>query len=272
VDGSAASSTARGVALVRAHLTDRGLLDDPHAERFLDDRGRRLLRLLGRVPMRGRSFSWLAARIRAFDELVASADERQVVVLGAGYDARAWRFARDDVRFWEVDHPATQATKRRLGPSGGPTYVPVDLAAEPAGTALAEAGLDPSVPTLFVAEGLVMYLADDELVALLAGLAPVAAAGSRVGFNIGVGFDAGSGVGRRVGRRLLARSREPIRSTVTPDDVAGLVDGTGWQVVDVQRGPELARRQLAGTGMNTAGVNAGSALVVAERNPGATPR
>ena len=272
MDGSAASSTARGVALVRAHLTDRGLLDDPYAADFLDDRGRRLQRLLRRLPMRGRSFAWLAARIRAFDDLVASAEQAQVVVLGAGYDARAWRFDRDGVRFWEVDHPATQADKRRLAPKGGPTYVPVDLAEAPAGPALADAGLDPGAASLFVAEGLVMYLADDELVALLAGLAPVAGPGSAVAFNVGVGFDGGSGLVRRVGRRLLARNREPIRSTVTPDDVAPLVDGTGWRVIDVQRGPELARRQLEGTGIDADGVNPGSALVVAERNPGAARR
>jgi methyltransferase (TIGR00027 family) len=260
------------VALVRAHLTDRALLDDPYAAGFLDTRSRRLLRVLRRVPMRGRSFAWLAARIRGFDELVRTAPETQVVVLGAGYDTRAWRFARDGVRFWEVDHPATQADKRRLAPEGGPSYVPLDLTATPAGPALLEAGVDDGRPTLFVAEGLVMYLADDELVTLLGGLEAAAAPGSRLAFNIGVGFDGGSGVVRGIGRRLLARNEEPIRSTVTPDDVSELVARTGWVVAEVQRGPELARRQLDGTGLSREGVNPGSALVVAERNRGATRR
>jgi hypothetical protein len=36
----------------------------------------------------------------------------QVVILGAGYDGRALRFPTPGVRFFEVDHPATQADKR----------------------------------------------------------------------------------------------------------------------------------------------------------------
>jgi methyltransferase (TIGR00027 family) len=270
VEGSAASSTARGVALVRAHLTDRGLLDDPFASGFLDDRGRRLLRLLRRVPMRGRSFAWLAARIRAFDEIVATAGETQVVVLAAGYDARAWRFRRDGVRFWEVDHPATQADKTRRAPDDGPTFVPLDLTERPAGPALVEAGLDPTLPTLFVAEGLAMYLADDELRALIVGLGAAAAPGSVLTFNIGVGFDGGSGLVRRVGRRVLARHQEPIRSTVTPDTVGDLLAGTGWTVTEIVPGPELGRRHLDGTGLAPDDLNPGSAVVTAERSEAPT--
>jgi methyltransferase (TIGR00027 family) len=238
--------------MVRAHLTDLGQLDDPFAVRFLGARQRRLVRVLRRVPMRGPSFGWLAARIKWFDELVRTADERQVVTLGAGYDARAWRFARDGVRFWEVDHPATQAEKQALAPPGGPTYVALDLLAGPVGPALADAGLDPGEPTLYVAEGVAMYLADDELRAVVTGLG--AAPGSRLAFNIGVGFDGGRGVVRRLGRRVLARRQEPIRSTVTPDDVRALLADAGWQATTVTTGPELGP-----------GLNPRSAVVVAHR-------
>lgn len=277
MDDATPSSTAQGVALVRAHLTENGLLDDPFAADFLDERNTRRLRLLRRWPFRrlgrGRSFAWLAARIRCFDETVGTGLDlglTQVVVLGAGYDARAWRFARPGVGFWEVDHPATQADKRRRAPDGGPTYVPLDLTEQPAGPALVDAGLEPEVPSLFVAEGLVMYLADDDLRALLAGLGPAAAPGSRLAFNIGVGFDGGSGFVSRVGRRILARTQEPIRSTITPADVDGLLADVGWRVALVQRGPDLGRQYLEGTGLATDGINPGSAVVLAERNVEAT--
>ena len=274
MEGSTPSATAQGVALIRAVMTANGWLDDPYATDFLDERNARRLPVLRRLA-RGRSFAWLVARIRAFDAAVVDAlDEGigQVVVLAAGYDARAWRFARPGARFWEVDHPATQADKRRRAPAGGPTYVPLDLTEGPAGPALVEAGLDPDAATLFVAEGLAMYLADDELRALATGLTVAAAPGSRFVVNIGVGFDVGSGVVRRVGRRLLARRREPIRSTITPDTVADLLAGTGWTVGRVVRGPELGRQHLDGTGLPAEGLNPGSALVSAERNEGATPR
>ena len=59
----------------------------------------------------------LAARTRFFDEQVLAALDRgirQVVIAGAGYDDRALRFRSPGVRYFELDHPATQADKRRL--------------------------------------------------------------------------------------------------------------------------------------------------------------
>jgi methyltransferase (TIGR00027 family) len=54
----------------------------------------------------------------------------QIVIVGAGYDGRALRFRSHGVRFFEVDHPATQADKcRRVGKLGMPidnvTFVPI---------------------------------------------------------------------------------------------------------------------------------------------------
>lgn len=57
-------------------------------------------------------YAGLATRTLAIDrELERALDDgiAQVVIIGAGYDSRAWRLARDGVRFIEVDHPATQA-------------------------------------------------------------------------------------------------------------------------------------------------------------------
>src|SRR5947208_13997631 len=63
---------------------------------------------------------WLALRVAYLDRLVGIAVDRlsiqQIVILGAGYDTRAARLPRAGVRFFEVDHPATQAAKRaKLG-------------------------------------------------------------------------------------------------------------------------------------------------------------
>ena len=45
--------------------------------------------------------------------------EPKVIIVGAGYDGRAIRYARPGVRWFEVDHPATQRDKlerlERLG-------------------------------------------------------------------------------------------------------------------------------------------------------------
>jgi len=58
---------------------------------------------------------YIRARTAFFDRVVVSAIDRgvaQVVIGGAGYDGRAFRYAKPGVRWFEVDHPATQADKR----------------------------------------------------------------------------------------------------------------------------------------------------------------
>src|ERR1700760_2659709 len=68
----------------------------------------------GRQAPAGRMHDYLAARTTFFDRTVTGALGRgvtQVVVGAAGYDGRAFRYAKPGVRWFEVDHPATQADK-----------------------------------------------------------------------------------------------------------------------------------------------------------------
>jgi methyltransferase (TIGR00027 family) len=119
-------------------------------------------------------------RHRAIDELVLASVRRdgfrQVVVLGAGYDMRASRFAAEleGVRWIEIDDPHTQTRKwRRLAGAPGVRpvrYVSTDFEAEPLSAPLARAGVDPESPTCFVLEGLVHYLGAATLASVLACL------------------------------------------------------------------------------------------------------
>ncbi|MEQ1870931.1 MAG: class I SAM-dependent methyltransferase, partial [Vicinamibacterales bacterium] len=55
------------------------------------------------------------------------------MVMFAGFDLLAWRLHRErpEVRFFELDHPATQAPKKRkLDAAGNLTFLPVDLATD----------------------------------------------------------------------------------------------------------------------------------------------
>lgn len=91
---------------------------------------------------------------------------RQVVVLGAGFDSRAYRLADllRDCRVIELDSPATQERKKKrvttvLGP--GPhnvVHVSVDFARESLGHALDRAGHRSDEKTFYVWEGVTMYL------------------------------------------------------------------------------------------------------------------
>src|SRR5204863_5794277 len=93
---------------------------------------------------------YLAARTAFFDRVVVRALERgvrQVVIAAAGYDGRALRYAKDEVRWFEVDHPDTQADKRerlaRLGLRGDEiAFVAADFAHDDVGDGLRAAGHD----------------------------------------------------------------------------------------------------------------------------------
>lgn len=113
----------------------------------------------------------IRARVRYFDDFVkASIDKgmEQLVILGAGYDTRAYRIeglkGNENMKIFEVDHPATQSVKvekiREIFGSlpGNVTYVPLDFDAEGLGQKLLEMGYDRSKKTLFIMEGLVMYI------------------------------------------------------------------------------------------------------------------
>ena len=145
------SVTARGVALTRSRMERPSTPDgDPDAEQRLYDG-------LGPVygfRMGGRRGHRIEARTRFFDREVLdalTAGVPQIVLVGAGYDGRALRFRHPDVRYFEVDHPATQADKRRrveqLGvPLDEITFVEVDLMAASVDPALAAAGLRADEP------------------------------------------------------------------------------------------------------------------------------
>jgi methyltransferase (TIGR00027 family) len=90
----------------------------------------------------------------------------QVVILGAGFDTRAYRLTEllKAARVFEVDQPSTQEyKKRRIRETGievppNLTYVPVDFRYDKLGDVLTAAGYDSSRRTFFIWEGVTMYL------------------------------------------------------------------------------------------------------------------
>lgn len=90
----------------------------------------------------------------------------QVVILGAGYDTRGWRFASSNPgsAIYELDAAETQARKQQCLASAGIAIppavklVPIDFMAESPGEALVKAGFRPDAKTLFLWEGVSYYL------------------------------------------------------------------------------------------------------------------
>ncbi len=105
------------------------------------------------------------------------------MLVGAGYDGRALRYAKAGVRWFEIDHPTTQADKRqrltRLEISATEvTFIAADLADDIA-TALTGAGFEPDAPSLLLWEGVAVYLDPSVPARVLAQLRSIATAGTR---------------------------------------------------------------------------------------------
>jgi methyltransferase (TIGR00027 family) len=114
-----------------------------------------------------------------------------LVVLGAGYDSRAHRFhhAHPRLVFFEVDLPATidakmQAVRRVFGALPGRVhYAPIDFNTQSLDGVLAGAGYDAARKTLFILEGVTMYVSEAGLDASFEFMRKHSPAGSRVVFD-----------------------------------------------------------------------------------------
>jgi methyltransferase (TIGR00027 family) len=131
-----------------------------------------------------------SARIWFFDAAVDRylPDVAQFVILGAGFDTRAYRLPNDTrVRVFEVDSAQTQMVKREtLTKTGidstGVTFVPADFEKEDWLARLTAAGFDPAERTLFLWEGVTMYLDREAIEDTLRKIASTAP-GSVVAFD-----------------------------------------------------------------------------------------
>jgi methyltransferase (TIGR00027 family) len=173
-----ASRTALLVAAYRARASRREnpLISDPWAEGLAGIDGEALAaKVDGFLNERE---LWIALRTAYLDEHVvhwakSEPAKRQVVVLGAGLDARAARFAQPGLRFFEVDQPATQAEKlarlRKVQgyPIDAATYVACDFEKDDFLDRLVGAGFDVEAPALIVWEGVTYYLPEPAIRATL---------------------------------------------------------------------------------------------------------
>jgi methyltransferase (TIGR00027 family) len=160
---------------------DERICYDLFAEKFLEDNWNPL----GGFPLPRTISFWLfelaspgwngyfVARTRFIDEALQANLNRglqQLVIMGAGYDSRAYRFEqqlKDSVAVFEVDHPATQIFKlTKLKEIFGVQpkhvqFVPVDFSTDSLQRRLSESGFDPNRRTMFIWEGVSMYLPAD---------------------------------------------------------------------------------------------------------------
>ncbi len=257
------SRTAQAIAAGRAiGLRD---LHDPIAHRVLSDGRRRLVHALRATieasPTGETVVNTLTAglaghaalRMDAVDRATRGALEdgcRQMVVLGAGYDTRAWRLPElAGCHVVEVDLPATQAVKQRrldgLTPVTPVVFAASDLSEDTLAHALSSTGHDRSTPTLWLWEAVAPYLPADAVRTTVAAVADLSADGSHLAMTVARPELIGSGPVSRLlspaARGLFAGIGEPLRSTFDDDDATALLEDAGFRDVEVTGPADWAR-------------------------------
>jgi methyltransferase (TIGR00027 family) len=255
--------TALGVAAIRAAETSRSdqLFEDPGAAGFVEAAAYRRPGASAHpteeeIRRRRGLIAWVTVRTRFLDNVVTAACAgtcRQVVIVGAGLDARGFRLDwPTGTRLWELDLPEVLAFKEMVVQAEGwvprcaRTTVEVDLA-EDWGPRLEAAGFDPGAPVAWIAEGLLAYLSSEVRDSLISRMADLSIAGSRLGVTLAAP------------RRLEEWRRRHPDGAVHPGDYVALWQSTapdeptewlaqfGWQaeVFSVAERAEAYGRPLA---------------------------
>ena len=209
-----------------------------------DEHGQRAHRL---------GIDYQAVRTHFFDEYfdnAVSAGIRQVVILAAGLDSRAYRLNwPPGTAVHEIDQPKVLEYKtgilERHGavPTASRRPVPVDLRDDwPA--ALSATGFDRTQPTAWLAEGLLPYLPSDAQDRLFEMFTALSAPGSQVAIEV-------FGMNSRSNSQRWLRMRERLGLDVNvqaltyhePDrtDAIQWLTDHGWQVNAVNNRDEMAR-------------------------------
>lgn len=235
--GRPASRSAALVAACRmlaAELPEpERLIEDPFAHLVVDDAAVAAAR--ADLPLQ----NVIRLRTRYIDDAILAfvrGERPQVLLLGAGMDARAYRMTID-VDFFEVDFPATLEHKAEVlagtPPASARTAVPVDLAASRFIEPLLGAGFDPTRPTIVVWEGVINYLdaaTAESVVEQMAGLVPPAsrlvADYVEMGWFRGATFESAT---KSIAQSLRAGG-EPLRAGLP--DVRATLDRHGFDVAD----------------------------------------
>jgi methyltransferase (TIGR00027 family) len=198
------STTAEGIALVRAieasRPPDKRICYDPIARALVNPISVFLSKLVIDYGIYDRFFApgvgaieFITARERYIDDFLKTCLSEgldQVVILGAGFDTRAYRIAGiEQTRVFEVDHPATQEVKlQRLNKVIDPlpdhvTFIPVDFSAHTLAERLPASSYDEQGKTLFIWQGVTMYLTPEEIDSTLAFITNHSGPGSVVVFD-----------------------------------------------------------------------------------------
>ncbi len=256
------SRTALGAAGHRAAhqvLEGGSVFTDPLAMRILGDDAEAAIAKAKEEPRRRGVRLFVAMRSRFAEDAAKRAvarGVRQIVVLGAGLDTFAYRLeAIEGLRVYEVDHPLTQAEKRRrlaaaaIAPGPHVVFAQCDFERQSFVAALAAAGFDAAAPAFFLWLGVTPYLSE---AAILASFAAIAAlpGGAEVAFDYANPSQTIDDPLTRATHEELARrvaeAGEPLRTFFDTPALHGRLSELGLTIEDDLGPAEIAERYFPG--------------------------
>ena len=204
-----------------------------------------------------RLFGYVAARTLFYDSIVRDGIRQgasQIVVIGAGFDTRSLRLASDGVTFYEADRAQSQQKKHAALARAGlrpPVFICADLNRDHLDEHLLAAGLTQTTPTVFICEGVTMYLTRPATGDLLESLARIASPSDRLGIDFALDEHVTGGRGRPIewliaGATWLTTTAlgEPVTLRLEPAEVVPFLQDHGWAAHTTMDVHELCARYL----------------------------
>ncbi len=200
--------------------------------------------------------AYAALRTRLIDEHLQQALKEglsQVVILGAGYDTRPYRFEafKNRTRAFEVDQPSIQADKReKLKNAFGSipehvTYTPVDFEKDDLAESLYSSGYDAKCRTFFIWEGVTMYLDQGSVEKTLEFVAGNSGLGSGIIFDYAPpDLVDGTSSAPMVAEMLdcLRQLGEPYKFGIEPENIVSFLSQRGFASVEDYSTQDLIER------------------------------
>lgn len=204
------------------------------------------------------TYEYVTARTNFFDEqfkLSVEDEWPQIVLLGAGYDTRFFRFQSriKRTKVFELDEVTIQSEKQRLLEKAGITappnhvFVPVNFNTDKLEEVLVGSGYEPSKRTLFLWEGVSMYLEQSSVEQMLNFVSSKSLKGSRIVFDY---FDKViiEGNSQLYGAKEIAaevkKSNEPFRFGINPNEIDSFLEKHNLKLITQYAPEELEAEYL----------------------------
>ncbi|MGI0494930.1 class I SAM-dependent methyltransferase [Alkalinema pantanalense CENA528] len=178
--------TARMMAAMRARETARTdrLFADPFAAQLAGEEAFQQVDL----RLTPQDQAYVTVRTRFFDDFLMGAQLGQIVIVASGLDTRAYRLPwTPAVKVYELDYPEVLAYKANLLKAASPScqhhLIGADLT-QPWEEQLLSAGYSPSLPSIWLIEGLLMYFSEAQAHRLLQAVSNLALPGSQLGLDL----------------------------------------------------------------------------------------